>query len=407
MSARADERDERPSDSLASVSRTLAASCPTRADDWHPVFRARHGMLAVLRALRRVRGEGEVITQLLTCCTAVDPIVVSGLIPRYGDISLDSLSLDEELLPVSDATRAIVMQHTFGIIDPDQARGLRAAADAAGCLLVEDSAHCVCRMALDGEGRPIADVALHSFGMGKMCDSCFGGAIWVNPDMADVELHDAIVSELAQLPEVPRKIDVATSTYDLSIRVIMRLPTTLRRALWDRLAHAGVFVPAVTTGERGGEVFLEPSQPGPRTLAVMEEALAGLPAVMERARPATSAYAEGLSTLVDEGLLSIPAAALDAAQPLMRFPLILPSEAASDALIAYLCDHECYCDSWGRPLLYPGPTSTDAFGFDGGLEGLGVTRSCSEGMVALLGGVDVEKARATVHAIRAWFEARR
>ena len=85
----------------ASIARIMAERTGTRPEDWYCVYRARHGMLAACEAVRATIGEGHVVTQLLTCCTAVDPILAAGLIPRYGEVSADTASLDSCLLYTS------------------------------------------------------------------------------------------------------------------------------------------------------------------------------------------------------------------------------------------------------------------------------------------------------------------
>ena len=64
-------------DGFETLRANLAERTGTEASDWYPTFRTRHAMQAVFEALRAHRGAGEVVTQLLTCCTAVDPIIAA------------------------------------------------------------------------------------------------------------------------------------------------------------------------------------------------------------------------------------------------------------------------------------------------------------------------------------------
>ena len=79
---------------FAELREALASRTGTRPEDWFPVFKARYGMQVAFDAVRSVRGDGSVLTQLFTCCTAVDPIVVSGLRPRYADVGADTMGID-------------------------------------------------------------------------------------------------------------------------------------------------------------------------------------------------------------------------------------------------------------------------------------------------------------------------
>lgn len=202
----------------------LARLTGTRPGEWHLVFKARYGMEAVFRALRARAGEGSVVTQLYTCCTAVDPIVSAGLRPAFADLSPRSLSIDPGRLAMPRDARAVVLQETFGIVDGDTAAGLARAARAAGAVLVEDCAHCVGRMARDASGVPLADVSVHSFGVEKMLRTSFGGAVWVSPDLEDAVLRDAVRAELDALPGLAPARRRATRLYRNEIRVLNRLP---------------------------------------------------------------------------------------------------------------------------------------------------------------------------------------
>ena len=81
---------------FAELREALASRTGTRPEDWFPVFKARYGMQVAFDAVRSVRGDGSVLTQLFTCCTAVDPIVVSGLRPRYADVGADTMALTSQ-----------------------------------------------------------------------------------------------------------------------------------------------------------------------------------------------------------------------------------------------------------------------------------------------------------------------
>lgn len=70
----------------------LAELTNTRTEDWFLFMRARHGMATVYQTLHNCFGQGTVTTQAYTCVTAVNPIVVAGLKPEYGDIDPDSIA---------------------------------------------------------------------------------------------------------------------------------------------------------------------------------------------------------------------------------------------------------------------------------------------------------------------------
>ena len=321
----------------AEVKAQLAAATSTRQEDWHLVFKARYGMLAVFSALAMSRPERRsVVTQVLTCSTAVDPIIVAGLKPVYAEVSPLTFSIDPGLLHLPDAPAALVIQHTFGVIDEAGAGPVAAAGRAAGALVVEDAAHCVGRMARDADGTPIADVSVHSFGAEKMLPTKFGGAIWVSPDMADRGLHAAITAALTSLPAPGVRLELAARTYRWTRRVVSRVPSVGRA-----LEKTQLYSPAVAQAEREGR--LAHGAVGASGWVVDEaiQALTQLPAIEAKRAAATSAYSDALGG--DFG-----------GQPLVRFPVLVPPRKDADAITKSLRAQGIYAGAWYRPGLFPG-----------------------------------------------------
>lgn len=380
-------------DLLAALREELASRTGTDPADWYPSFRVRHAMQVVLSVLREMEGDGAVLTQLLTCCTAVDPIIQAGLVPAYGDIDQDSLALDPASVAGVDNLRAVVLQHTFGLFDHDGDLALGDAAHRAGALLLEDCAHCACHMAMAGD-TPLADISFHSFGVQKMAATDFGALTWVNPHMANADLHDVVVAALRALPQLDGRLDRSVRSYGLQIRVLMHLPAPVRRALWNQLARWRVFVPSVSDEERRGKVSYTPSLPGDWVADHMLDGIADLPRQEERSLEATRIFLQELSPLADAGLLFLPGAARARELPLLRFPVVLESAERADALVKAIGDAGCYCDTWGRPALYPGALDPGAYGLspDGDLSAWPTTKRMVEGVVPLYTSVPVEEA---------------
>ena len=128
------------------VRKLLAKYSHTDPDDWFLTFRARFGMATCFQAIYDIYGSGEVITQPYTCITAINPILVSNLKPVYADINPETLSINQPEKVYSSKTVAIVLQHTLGIIG-DKSQKIANFAKKHRLILVEDSAHCLARMA--------------------------------------------------------------------------------------------------------------------------------------------------------------------------------------------------------------------------------------------------------------------
>lgn len=380
-----------------SLRETLAQRTGTRAEDWHLVFRARHGMLVVLRELRALRGEGSVVTQLLTCCTAVDPIVTAGLVPVYADVDAQTMAVDPQTLPDVANLWAIMCQHTFGYIDQASTEALRQRADEAGALLLEDCAHCVGRLATDADGAPLADVSFHSFGVEKMLPTYFGGAVYVNPRMRDGALRQRIVDALQALPEPGGRLARAMRSYRTQIRVLNHLPRPLARGLRSLLVSQHLFEPAISNLEMAGGVAHEPMAAGAWAEASVAQPLAVLPTSEELRIGALRAYARELAGVPG---IRTSELMLGSAQPLLRLPLNVATDAAADELIAAIGALGLYAVPWYRPLLYPGVTDDAAYGYDRSLAGLSRTAELARGAVALPCDLSDEQVAAVAQAIR-------
>jgi perosamine synthetase len=79
-------------------------------------YRGRTAMYALLRALK-VGAGNEVIVQAYTCLAVPLPILALGAKPVYADVDPRTYSAHPEKIRtlITQRTRAIVVQHTFGI----------------------------------------------------------------------------------------------------------------------------------------------------------------------------------------------------------------------------------------------------------------------------------------------------
>ncbi|MDF7664728.1 DegT/DnrJ/EryC1/StrS family aminotransferase [Bifidobacterium sp. ESL0745] len=411
---------------FADLRAVLAARSGTQPGDWFPVFKARYGMQVVFDALRAVRGEGSVLTQLFTCCTAVDPILVSGLKPRYADISADTLAIDErgasemfvrlgvgdvqsrayiaglgtghkdgcadggkadesasdldESLkyandakhdgksePTSDSggsvesIHAVMLQHTFGLIDDASSRKLAEFTHNHGALLVEDSAHCVTRLACDTDGTPLADISIHSFGVEKMLPTRFGGAIWLNPELktSDPKLDAEIRRRFAALAEPSKHLDKVTRIYINENRVLSRLGG-LGGKLRTKLTNAGWYEPPISAKEQQGGLEYQPMTLTPWIAERAVDGINALDANEAARRAVVDKYREAFANV--EGL-RIPQTVLESdPAPLLRFPLFARDTQSAERIIAAARQAGGYAERWYRPELFPGATDTAVYG---------------------------------------------
>jgi dTDP-4-amino-4,6-dideoxygalactose transaminase len=376
------------------ATRMLADRTGTDPADWFLVFKARYAMVVAFRALAEVRGAGDVVTQAFTCATAVDPILVAGLRPVYADVSADTIAIDPDRLDVGPSTRAVVLQNTFGIIDHSGARRLRDAAHSVGALLVEDSAHCVTRLARDTDGMPVADLSFHSFGVEKMLPTRFGGAVWVDPAL-DPALRKTVVDALDALPVVGRRLDLAARGFRTQVRVLNRLPGSVAGKARSALTAAGVFEPAIAPVENRGGLPYPPQRPSAWVVEQMNRALRFSGDVEARRAETVAEYVRGLA-----GIVQVPAGIGERA-PLVRFPFFAPDPPTAQRLLDELTAAGFYVGRWYRPTLFPGPEDPGLYGYAPDDPALATTHDLAARVVNLPTTVGVATARRVVAAVQA------
>lgn len=374
------------------VTQALADRTGTDPDDWFLVFKARYGMAVVFRALREARGAGEVVTQIFTCSTAVDPVLAAGLTPRHADVSPDTVSIDPDRLALSGAERAVVVQHTFGIVDDERAARVAAAAGGVGALVVEDSAHCVGRMARGASG-PVADVSIHSFGVEKVLPTHFGGAVWLNPAARDAALRRRLADELAGLPAVGARLDLLARAYRAQVGVLNRLPGGVSGPARRALTALGAFEPAVAPLEGRGQLPYPAMRPSPWMTQRMAAALARLDEV-ERARGTVVAEYQRLLG----GVVQVPGS-VRPGDPLVRWPFFAADGPTARRVLHALEAAGIYAGSWYRPALFPGVEDPGIYGYRPGDPTLATSEDLVERVVNLPTGGDVAEARRAAEVV--------
>lgn len=126
----------------------------------------RAALFAILRAYAIGQGD-EVILQAFTCVAVADSIRRTGAVPVYADINTAfNIDIDDVAKKITNKTKAIIVQHTFGVsADMDAVLAL---AKKYHIRVIEDFAHI---MSLPLRG----DAGFYTFGRDKVVSSVFGG----------------------------------------------------------------------------------------------------------------------------------------------------------------------------------------------------------------------------------------
>ena len=347
------------SESNLALRKKLANYSNTDASDWYLCLKARFGMAAVYKAVFDVYGSSDVLTTPYTCITSVNPILVSYLKPVYADIDPTTLSITDAEKHLTKRTRAICVQHTLGIINPE-IKQIAKLCKEKNILLVEDSAHCLGRLALTSKNEPIADISVHSFGVEKVLQNTkFGGAIYVNPALKkkDPKLYDKIVNHLLNLKEAPKSLDLKIKAYRGENAVLQRIPSRMQNGFRNFLLKTKTYEPAVTPMEQQAKQL--PSYA--ITEFAAETALKHIGSLSENYRRRienVKLYQKYLQNTKDFHIIS------ESVEPMLAFPIVFEdTRRATDAYVA-LASSGFFIRRWYSPLLYPGPADTRKYEYN-------------------------------------------
>lgn len=150
----------------------------------------RDALYLALKALNIKQGD-EVIIQAYTCIVVPNAVIWNGAKPIYVDIDA-SYNLDPDLLEqaITENTKAIIVQHTFGY--PADMTRISKIASERNIPIVEDCAH---SLGAKSNGKPvgtIGDVSILSFGRDKMISSVSGGAIMTTNEVIQQRIEQLL-----------------------------------------------------------------------------------------------------------------------------------------------------------------------------------------------------------------------
>jgi len=145
----------------------------------HFFFKGRAALYAILKAIN-VRENDEIIIQAFTCLAVPNPILAIGAKPVYVDIHPDKLSLDVSKIEekISSRTKAIIVQHTYGI--PADLDGVLQITKKNNLYLIEDACHSLGSLYKSKETGSFGDASFYSFGWAKPITAGTGGCAVIN-----------------------------------------------------------------------------------------------------------------------------------------------------------------------------------------------------------------------------------
>lgn len=323
----------------------------TRQLAGRPAVLTNSGRGALLYALRALGiGDGDdVMIQAFTCLAVPAAVRWAGATPVYADIDPVTYNLDPASVRarITARTRALVIQHTFGI--PAAVDELIAIAREHSLVVIEDLAH-----GLGGtyRGQPLGtfgDVAILSFGRDKTLSCVFGGAIVAR----DAAVAAKVRATVLALPLPPRWWVLQQLFHPLFLSVVVPLyfMAGLGKFLLVAAQKLNLLSKAVSRVERQGQ---QPRfigwQFSPHLAPLLQLQLTKLPRFTARRRALAARYAAALAV---PPLLS----SLLSTGSWLRFPLSVRTPRAT--LLAARRAQILLGDWYDHPVT-PADTATEA-----------------------------------------------
>lgn len=153
-------------------------------------YRGRVALFSIIKALG-IGCEDEVVAQAFTCLAIPEGIMASGAHPVYADIEPNGFNMDADDLErkITSQTRAVIVQHTFGI--PADMERIKYVADKADIPIIEDCCH---TFVSTYKGKMVGSFGVgsfYSFEWGKPVVAGIGGSAIIN----DSNLNERIQSQ--------------------------------------------------------------------------------------------------------------------------------------------------------------------------------------------------------------------
>jgi dTDP-4-amino-4,6-dideoxygalactose transaminase len=199
-------------------------------------FRGRVALFAILKELGVGKGD-EVAVPAYTCVAVPEAVLASGARPIYVDLEATGLATDAVHCDaiLSSRTKAIVVQHTFGI--PARVAAFVNLGRQRGVPIIEDCCHTFSSTYKGREVGTFGDAAFYSFEWGKPIVAGLGGSLVCR----NAELEHRVAASYASFkqPSFLRDLRLRAQYYAFSALYRPSLYWMIRD-LKDHLTRAGL-----------------------------------------------------------------------------------------------------------------------------------------------------------------------
>jgi len=319
-------------------------------------WKGRIALYAILKSLGIGPGD-EVVIPGYTCVMVPGPVIYTGARPVYADIEPDGYGVrpDEVARKITPRTRAILVQHTYGL--PGAVKEIRQIADQRGIALIEDCCHTFGGR-LDGQLLgTFGNAAFFSSQWNKPFSTGLGGLALVH----DQELARRMKAEQARCPAPSHKAAFLLAV-QLRLHQAVVYPSTSAAVtrLFRWMTKKGLVIGSSNQSEFG---VLLPRYyalgPAPLQCRVGRRQVARIQANIANRLRITAQY---FGELPKFGY-AVPKRSADAEVPILRFPLRVANK---DEALARAPRYGVEIGSWFECPLHPAETNHAAFGYQDG-----------------------------------------
>ena len=304
--------------------------------------------------LLRMYGVGlgdEVIIQAFTCIAVPEPILWVGATPIYADLPAGKQALQgqysidpqEVLKKITPNTKAIIVQHTFGI--PGPIEEIIHIAKEKNIVVIEDCAHA---FGAHLHGKPlgtIADAAFVSFGRDKCLSSIYGGASIIKSRQHMEKLR--ALHNVRKQPPLRWVMQQLLHPVLFSVVVPFYFVSGIGKAMLVIFQRLGLLSRAVAIEERKGRKPEHVAYQYPPALAqLLLVQLKKIDAMNVRRRTIASRY---MKELANTGI-ELPELPEQSESVWLRFPVIVKNQ---QQLLFMAREHKMLLGDWYDAVLVP------------------------------------------------------
>lgn len=213
---------------------------------------ARSALCALLKSLE-FEPDSEVIITGFTCDVVPNAIIQAGLKPIYADIDPKTFCMSPESVGdvMTNKTKAIVIQHTFGI--PANLEKLLSIVEEHNLFTIEDCAVSLGTYYKDRPTGTFGDAAIFSFELSKTITSCRGGMLCINTNK-----RDCLVRHLNYYKSVPEQSVYYSSNilFQLGLSGVLYRPViyNLGKYILSLMFKIGFFKKSTPLEEKYGKI---------------------------------------------------------------------------------------------------------------------------------------------------------